>query len=78
MEALREVSRHLPKEARPWLVRFRGGTGVVRVSHLHKETALRLLRSLQTVGSRKVNVRTLGTSGTVRKAIRKYLEPPAR
>ncbi|MFQ5986098.1 MAG: Rpp14/Pop5 family protein [Thermoplasmata archaeon] len=74
--ALTEASWHEPKEARPWLVRFRTGAGIVRVSHLHKDTALRLLRSLQRIAARRVTVRTLGTTGTVRRAIRKYLEPP--
>ncbi len=72
--ALREASHHLPKEARPWLVHLRSGVGIVGVSHLHKDTAIPLLQSIKAVGDRDVKVHTLGTSGTIRQAIRKYLE----
>lgn len=77
-QALRDVSRSLPEEARPGLVRFQDGLGLVRVSHRHKEDTIRLLRSLRTIGERAVRVRTLGTTGTIRKAIRAYFGPPRR
>lgn len=73
IEALREAAHGLPEDARPWLIRWRGGEGVVRCGHRHKETVLDLLRSLRRIGGREVRVETLGTSGTVRKAVRKYL-----
>lgn len=75
MEALREASRALPGQARPRLVRFHRGGGIARVSHLHKEDMIRVLRSIRTIKSRRVVVDTLGTSGTIRKAIRKFLAP---
>jgi RNase P/RNase MRP subunit POP5 len=74
IRALREASHHLPEEARPWLVHLRNELGVVRVSHLHKDTAIPLLQAIKTVGDRDVKLHTLGTSGTIRQAIRKYLE----
>ncbi|MFQ5907472.1 MAG: Rpp14/Pop5 family protein [Thermoplasmata archaeon] len=77
MRALSEAFQHLPEEAQPWLVRFQGGAGIVRVSHRQKETALGILRALRRIGGQAVTVHTLGTSGTVRAAIRKYLEPSA-
>ncbi|MFQ5920004.1 MAG: Rpp14/Pop5 family protein [Thermoplasmata archaeon] len=73
--ALREAFDPHPKEARPWLVHLRDGRGVVRVSHLYKDTAISLLRSLKIADDQGVRVRTLGTSGTIRGAVRKYLEP---
>ncbi len=73
IRALSEASQNHPREARPRLVHLRSGEGVVRVSHLHRDAAVPLLRSLRTVGEREVRVLTLGTSGTIRKAIQKYL-----
>lgn len=73
IRALSEASQNHPQEARPRLIHFRDGEGIVRVSHLHRDAAVPLLRSLRTVGEREVRVFTLGTSGTIRKAIGKYL-----
>ena len=73
IRALSEASQNHPREARPRLVHLRDGEGVVRVSHLHRDAAIPLLQSLRTVGEREVRVLTVGTSGTIRKAIQKYL-----
>jgi ribonuclease P/MRP protein subunit POP5 len=59
---------------RPWLIMFEKGKGIVRCSHTSKDEVINLLKSVKGVGGKKVKIRTLGTSGTVRGARRKYLE----
>ncbi len=73
--ALREVFHHLGEMSRPWLMSFEGGLGVVRCSHLDKERVIQLLNAIRTVGSREVKVNSIGTSGTFRKALKKYVGP---
>jgi RNase P/RNase MRP subunit POP5 len=71
---LREAFASYPQEARPWLVLWRGGKGVVRCAHVRKDDVIHVLRSIRRIGGREVRVETLGTSGTVRKAVRKYIQ----
>jgi RNase P/RNase MRP subunit POP5 len=65
--ALRSTPEHL------WLVEFRGARGLVRTTHLAKEAAIRALIAIDSVGGERVAVTTMGTSGTIRAATRKYL-----
>ncbi len=62
------------EKIRPWLIMFQKGKGIIRCSHTSKDECINLLHSIQGVGGNKVSIRTLGTSGTVRGARRKYLE----
>jgi len=61
------------EEMRLRIVLLEGRKGILRCSHLWKEEAIELLRSIETIGGKRVKVRTLGTSGTIRKAKRKYM-----
>ena len=59
------------KEGRPWLTAFNDNRGILRCSHTDKENAIQLLTSITEVGEHnelKVEVRTLKTSGTIKKA----------
>lgn len=62
------------EKIRPWLIMFQKGKGIVRCSHTSKDECINLLHSIKGVGGNKVSIKTLGTSGTVRGARRKYLE----
>ncbi len=75
IRALREVSHGLTERSRPWLVSYERGIGVVRCDHRDKEEVIRLVMTIRKVGMREVKVKTLGTSGTIRKALRKYARP---
>ena len=58
-------------EGRPWLTAFRDNRGIIRCAHTEKENAIELLTSITEVGEHselKVNVKTLKTSGTIKKA----------
>jgi RNase P/RNase MRP subunit POP5 len=57
-----------------WLVSFHDSRGLVRSTNLEKEAAIRALNSLRAIAGESVVVSTLGTSGTIRAAVRKYLQ----
>lgn len=59
------------KEGRPWLTAFNDNRGILRCVHTDKDNAIQLLTSITEVGEDnelKVEVRTLKTSGTIKKA----------
>jgi len=64
-----------PEAARPTLILWRDGLGLVKCAHTAKEATIALLRSLDTAAGAPITVETLGTSGTIRRARAKYLEP---
>jgi RNase P/RNase MRP subunit POP5 len=58
------------EEGRPWLTAFNDNRGILRCSHTDKERAIELLGGITEVGENgelKVVVRTLKTSGTIKK-----------
>ena len=63
---------------RMWLVEFDGTTGLVRTTNTEKEAAIEALRAIESVGGQPARVVTMGTSGTIRAATRKYLAPRRR
>jgi len=69
LEALRTTTPRL------WLVDFAGTLGLVRTTHLEKDAAIHVLNDIGSVGGEQVRVTTVGTSGTIRAATRKYLDP---
>jgi RNase P/RNase MRP subunit POP5 len=60
---------------KPWLTIFEDNEGILRCVHTNKDEAVKLLTSIKIVGKEKMPVRveTLGTSGTIKQAKRKYL-----
>jgi RNase P/RNase MRP subunit POP5 len=63
---------------RLWLVTFDGTMGLVRTTNAEKDAAIAALRSIETIGGHPARVVTMGTSGTIRAATRKYLAPRQR
>ncbi len=63
---------------RLWLVEFDGTLGLVRTTNVEKDAAIQALRAIETVGGERVRLVTMGTSGTIRAATRKYLTPQRR
>jgi RNase P/RNase MRP subunit POP5 len=66
LDALRSSSPRL------WLVAFEGTSGLVRTTNLEKDAAIRFLNGMDNVSGEAVRLTTLGTSGTIRAATRKY------
>jgi len=67
LEALRTTTPRLR------LVDFAGTSGLVQTNHLDKDAAIHALTAIGTMGGERVRVTTVGTSGTIRAATRKYL-----
>ncbi|TLZ73636.1 MAG: hypothetical protein E6K14_05095 [Methanobacteriota archaeon] len=70
-EEVFEAIRSAPE--RLWLVEFRHPLGLVRTTHLMKDAAIRALVAIDAMAGERVRVTTVGTSGTIRAATRKYL-----
>lgn len=57
-------------DGRPWLTAFNDNRGILRCSHTDRDKAIELLSSITAVGENdelKVEVRTIKTSGTIKK-----------
>jgi len=74
--AIQQFLERLPEEMvkRPLLTVFKDNKGIVLCAHLEKEKTIEMLQSIDAVGKERieVEVRTLGTSGTI-KGAKKYL-----
>lgn len=77
-EFIKSLERHASimemdteKGGRPWLTSFHDNRGILRCSHTDKEQVIQLLNEITEVGENselKVTVRTIKTSGTIKKA----------
>lgn len=75
--AIHRSSNRLPEKMimSPILTFFKDNRGIVLCSHAEKEKTIEILRSIDAVGEERieVEVRTLGTSGTIKGAKRYIL-----
>ncbi|TLZ99633.1 MAG: hypothetical protein E6J96_00330 [Methanobacteriota archaeon] len=53
-------------------------SGLIRTTNLEKDAAIAALNGIEAMAGEAVHVTTVGTSGTIRAATRKYLTPRAR
>jgi len=56
-----------------YLIRFNKDMGIVRCKHTQKENTINLLRSIKSISSNKLDIETLGTSGTIKTLIKKHM-----
>ena len=56
-----------------FLTRINGDKGIVRCKHTEKDNTINLLTSITTIEGEKVNIKTLGTSGTIKSLIKKHM-----
>ncbi len=73
--ALRDAVASWPKEDRPQVLFVEGRRGLVRCEHLVKDEVVRVLNALR-VRDAEGQVRTIGASGTIRRARLRYFSPP--
>jgi RNase P/RNase MRP subunit POP5 len=60
----------------PWIIKIINNYGIIRCHHLDKKRTIELLHSIKCTGNNKhpVKIRTLVTTGTIKKARKKYLD----
>ena len=73
--ALHEAVASWPPAERPHVLFLEGRRGLVRCGHRQKEEVVRLLNGIR-VGSPSAAVRTVGASGTIRRARMRYFVKP--
>jgi RNase P/RNase MRP subunit POP5 len=56
-----------------YLIRFKEDKGIVKCKHTEKENTIKLLRSIKSISSNKLNIETVGTSGTIKSLIKKHM-----
>lgn len=64
----------LTNDIKPWVVKYRKNKGLLRCTHTKKEAAIKLLTSIKKINQLELKIRALGTSGTIKRATRKYLK----
>jgi RNase P/RNase MRP subunit POP5 len=57
---------------KPWLTRYKNNKGLLRCVHTGKGEAIRILNSVKQIGNITVEIKTVGTSGTIKAAMKKY------
>jgi len=57
-----------------YLTKFDGEKGIVRCNHIEKENTIKLLKSINKIYSIEVEIKTLGTSGTIKSLMKKHME----
>ena len=74
---IREQCRHVfnkdCNEMNLRLIRFDGTKGILKCSHTEKVNAIKLLKSIKKISSKKVDIETVGTSGTIKSLIKKHM-----
>ncbi len=60
----------------PWIIYLKNNYGLIQCHHLDKEKMIKFLHSISSAGKAKnrVKIQTLGTTGTIRSARKKYLD----
>jgi len=56
-----------------FLTRFDGYKGIARCKHTEKDNTIKLLNSIKDISNSKVEIITVGTSGTIKALIRKHM-----
>jgi RNase P/RNase MRP subunit POP5 len=75
MQASRSIGERCYEEVGPWLTYFENNYGVIRYNHIEKDQMLAIMDRLRILDNKNgaVVVRTLGVSGTINKARKKYI-----
>jgi RNase P/RNase MRP subunit POP5 len=60
---------------RLWLVFFEDNVGIVRCPHLLKDRVVEQINEIQSIEGRNVDVKTIGSAGTIRSALSKFVKP---
>jgi RNase P/RNase MRP subunit POP5 len=74
-----KITRKLHSERflkQPWIIYLKNNYGLIQCHHLDKEKMIQFLQSISCAGKAKnrVKIQTLGTTGTIHSARKKYLD----
>lgn len=56
-----------------FVLRFNGREGIIRCRHTEKENTIKILTSINMIDDKKVEIITLGTSGTIKALVNKHM-----
>ena len=56
-----------------YLIRFNKDMGIVKCKHTQKDNTIKLITSIKSISSNKIDIETLGTSGTIKTLIKKHM-----
>ena len=75
VKASNSVSGNCYKEVAPWLTYFEANVGVVKYNHKQKEAMMMIVERIKLTnsGHQPMKVTSLGISGTINKARKKYI-----
>lgn len=77
LNEIRRQCKHMfykdSKEMGIRLIRFDGFKGIIKCSHLETKNTIILLKSIDKLGSKNVELVTISTSGTIRSLIKKHM-----
>ncbi|MBU3901817.1 MAG: hypothetical protein KKE04_00410 [Candidatus Thermoplasmatota archaeon] len=73
VKMIRKEFVHRYISVKPWLTRYNNNRGLLRCLHTGKDEAIKILTSVKQIGNINVEIKTIGTSGTIKAAMRKYL-----
>ena len=68
----KELYKDRCKKMGIFLVRFDGFKGITRCKNIEKDNVINLMNSIDTIDSKKVKIKTIGTSGTIKSLIKKH------
>ncbi|MDH7506902.1 MAG: Rpp14/Pop5 family protein [Candidatus Thermoplasmatota archaeon] len=57
-----------------YLISFNGKKGIIKCNHIQKENTIKLLNSIKKVLLNEIEIRTIGTSGTIKTLTKKYIK----
>ncbi len=72
IKLIRTSFGNLAADINPWIVKYKRNKGLLRCAHTKKEAAIKLLTSIKDINGLEIEIKTLGTSGTIKCATRKY------
>ena len=57
-----------------YLIKFDGKRGILKCNHMEKQNTIKLLKNIKELSLKKVEIETIGTSGTIKSLISKHME----
>ena len=56
-----------------YLIRFDGNMGIIKCNNMNKDETIKILKSIKKISSNNMELKTLGTSGTIKGLVGKHM-----